>query len=338
MARMLNIAVAGAAGEVGKALIAGLDECALPVASVYALDQVDEEETSLLFRERPLPIETADDFDFRKVDVLLSALPADCARDIIDAALAAGCQVIDASAASRFADDAQLVVAGLGGPAGSDWRLVACPDPSVTMLAPLLQAVELAVGLSRVQVTLLRAASSEGAAGVRELARQTGELLNGRGIEPAVYGQQLAFNLLPCEAGEQAGHSAVEQGFIRELRAVLDQPDLPVDVTAVSVPVFYGHAAVLNVETVDPLPIEAARRLLRATESVELQQADAAAIATPIAMAERAERVHIDRLRPLAEAAHGFQAWVVADNIRHGVVFQMLSILEKLPVSSKKPL
>ena len=341
MSGLWKIAVVGATGEVGKAIVAGLEELQLDLGQVHAVASAASTEETLMLHGRPLLVEDLAGFDFGLVDIALFAVPAEVAEEAVPRALAAGCRVIDHSSAFRFSSAASLLVDGLNLDLVEDGRqLLACADASTATLAPLLAAIDRRAGLSRVQVTLLRAASARGKAGLGELARQTGELLNGRGIEAITYPQQLAFNLLPL-LGEPdaAGLTADEAAIGAELRELLGLADLAVDVTCVSVPVFYGHAACLHVETVEYIDVDEAVGLLAALEGVELQlQTSEQDVPTPVGSADQADRVHVSRVRGVAAPGLGLQAWVLADNVRCGAARQSLGILAKMLGGSKKPL
>ena len=341
MSRLWNIAIVGATGEVGKAIVAGLEEAGLPLGKVHALASAGSTEETLMLKTRPLLVADLAEFDFALVDVAVFAVPAEVAEVYVPKALASGCRVIDHSSAFRFSSNASLVVAGHNiDRLGDDQQLLACADASAAILTPILAAIERRAGLSRVQLTILRAASARGKAGLGELARQTGELLNARGIEATAYPQQLAFNLLPLLGTVDAdGLTADEAAIAAELRELLGQPELAIDVSCISVPVFYGHATTLHVETVEYLDAAEAAGLLAALEGVELQaEADELTIATPVGSAEQGERIHVGRVRGVASPGLGVQAWVLADNVRAGAAVQSLKILEKVMGSSKKSL
>jgi len=341
MSRLWNIAVVGATGEVGKAIVAGLEDAGLPLGKVHALASAGSTEETLLLHGRPLLVQDLAEFDFAVVDVAVFAVPAEVAELAVPRALAAGCRVIDHSSAFRFSSNASLVAAGVNiDTLADDQQLVACADASAATLAPILAAIERRAGLSRVQLTILRAASARGKAGLGELARQTGELLNARGIDATAYPQQLAFNLLPLLGEPDAdGLTADEAAIGAELRELLGQSELAIDVTCVTVPVFYCHAASLHVETLEYLDVGDAAGLLTALEGVELQAAASEQeIATPVGSADQADRIHVSRVRGVASPGLGLQAWVLADNVRYGAACQSLHILATMLGASKKSL
>ena len=81
------------------------------------------------------------------------------------------------------------------------------------------------------------------------------------------------------------------------LRKVLAAPALQVIETAVRVPVFYGHALALQVETRDKLGIDAARALLKKAPGVKLIDArKSGAYPTPVTEAAGKDAVYVGRM------------------------------------------
>lgn len=333
MSQAPNIAIVGATGEVGKAIIAQLEEAELELGILIAVASERSIDETLMFRGRPVLLNEVGDFDFAKVQIAVFAVPAEVAEEYVPQALAAGCVVIDHSTAFRFSPEASLAVAGLNIeslPAGQ--RLFACADATTATVAPLLGALNARAGLSRVQMTVLRAVSAAGQGGIRELAKQTGELLNARGIDSVVFPQQVAFNVLPL-VGEVdvAGRSPAEAAIADELRDLLGRPDLPVDVTCVTVPVFFGHAVSLSVDTEQELGLAEAAHILSEIEGVELQiDMNDQGVATPVTDAAGRDAVYVSRLREATSGPQGLQAWIVADNVRQGAARHSVETVKKV--------
>ena len=78
MNQSFDIAVVGATGLVGEALLMALDERDFPVGTLHALAAADATGQVAAFRERNLRVQPADGFDFASVSLvfLLEPLPA----------------------------------------------------------------------------------------------------------------------------------------------------------------------------------------------------------------------------------------------------------------------
>lgn len=315
MANGVKLAIVGATGEVGRAIVSALEEAALPVAELHVLASEASAEETLLFNGRPLLVGELEAFDFSSVDVAVFAVPSEVAELAVPRARAAGCRVIDHSAAFRLESGVPLVAIGQPVP---DAMLVACPDAVVALLAPVLSAVP---GIRSVQLTVLEPVSVAGRPGVRELAGQTGELLNGRGIEPTVFPAQIAFNTLPVVGKDRAGE------IMDELERLLPV-SFPVSAAAVRVPVFYGLTVAVTVLTEGPVALDALRsRLEKASVAFGNPEEDQGVV-TPVTEASGRDGVYVTGMEPLPAPLDGVQLWVVGDNVRQGAARQSLYILE----------
>ncbi len=314
-----RLAIVGATGEVGRAILSRLEDSDLAFAEVHALASSRSEDETVMFRHRPLIVEPADTFDFSRVGYVVLATPADVSERLAERALASGCRVIDHS--SAFADQSSVPLAGTADAEVAD--LVAVPVPEVALLAPLLSALGGQAGLRAVHVTMLQPVSSYGHAGVKELAGQTGELLNGRGIEPTVFPVQVAFNTLPLVGSER--EVIVTEG----LQQLLGE-HVPLVLSAVVVPVFYCLTAQVTLETDVPLSEGAAIDLLAGLDAVELRNPDAdQQVATPVTDAAGQPKVYVSGLRSLPSPLQGVTFAAVADNVHQGAALQVLGLLEK---------
>lgn len=334
MSQVWNIAVVGATGQVGKAVVSLLEEQEdLSIGRLYALASDRSEEETLLFRSKPVLVGDLAGFDFSQVQIAVFAVPVEVAGREIPRALAAGCRVIDHSPVFRLDRDAALTVAELNLDAlRQDQQLFTCADATSASLAPLLAAINSRAGLSRVHLTVLRAVSAQGEAGIRELARQTGELLNARGIDNTVYPQQVAFNLLPLVGSLGAdAQTDDERAISEELQELLGRPDLAVEVSCVTAPVFYGHGMALFWETEQDLGVAETLQILGSVPNLELEtDSNEQGVATPVTDAAGKDAVYLSRLRVASSTPRGFHAWVVADNVRQGAASHSVQIVKKV--------
>ena len=130
-----------------------------------------------------------------------------------------------------------------------DRRMVAVPHPVSLMLAPLLVALDGALGLAGVSAFVMRPAADFGPPGLEELREQTVHLLRFEATPTEVFERQLAFSVIP-EHLFPSGDTAVGERVAAECRALVGLPDLRLAVSLALVPTFLGHAIALHVELV----------------------------------------------------------------------------------------
>src|SRR5206468_12749281 len=105
--------------------------------------------------------------------------------------------------------------------------------------------------------------------GLEELGKQTAALLNFQPVEPSKFTKQIAFNVIPhIDDFQDNGYTKEEMKMVWETRKILGDPEIQVNPTAVRVPVFYGHAEAVHIETRDKISAAQARALLEKAPGV----------------------------------------------------------------------
>ena len=334
MSKTRDVAVVGMSSLAGESLLDVLDEHEFDFGQVHLLDTEEQAGGRLMLKGQSQRVEVLEDFDFSRVAVAVFA-DAWLASDWADRAVAAGCVVVDACGAFRHKTDIPLVVAELNGQALADpgpRRIIACPDAQVVQTLIALQPLLAEAGLQSLNIATYQSMSTLGKEEVEALALQTGRLLNGQPPEKGAFDKQAAFNLIP-RVGEldEAGNSQLEQHLAEDVRRILNLPQLPVAVTCVMVPVFFGTAQVMQVRTVDALAAGRAAQLLRKAPGVKLLDKPAAGgYPTPVSDATGSDHVWVGRLRQDAFDPASISMWLVSDNLRKGVALNSLAIAQLL--------
>ena len=199
-------------------------------------------------------------------------------------------------------------------------------------MALVLKPIFDAVGLSRINAVSLQSVSGVGRVAVQELAQQSIALFNQKPMDIEVFPKQIAFNLLPLIGGvDDAGISGEEAKIMGELKRVLQNPNIGVNVTAIRVPVFYGHSIALHIETERKLSREAASQMLESAPGVVFFTGDeGTGYPTPLVEAAANDPVFVGRIREDDSHALGLDLWAVADNMRKGGALNMVQIAENL--------
>lgn len=321
--RPLRIALAGATGAVGRAALQALEDLEVDVGELRLLASARSVGQELEFEGEPVRVAETAAGAFRGCDVALLATPREASRRLAAQAREEGCLVVDDSGAFREEPDVPLVVAEVN-PGALDAPpprgIVANPDAVAILLSHLLAPLRAAAGLARVHVTALLSVSGSGHRGVAQLEAEVAALMNGREPEPpAAFPHRIAFNVLPQIGPFDAdGTSAGEAGIVRETRAILGAPALPLRATAVRVPVFYGHSLVVNLRTERPLDPAAAREALRKAPGVKVVDDPAQGVYPMPMLAVNDDALHVGRIRADGTQPNGLDLFAVGDNLRTG--------------------
>ena len=112
--------------------------------------------------------------------------------------------------------------------------------------------------IRRVIAATYQAASGAGAAAMEELRASTAAYLQGAAYQHRVLAHPYAFNLFSHDTGwiPATGYNEEETKVMRELRKIMDEPDLRIGVTCVRVPVLRAHRIALTVEFERPIAPE----------------------------------------------------------------------------------
>tara|TARA_B100000780_G_C21091013_1_gene439692 strand:- start:584 stop:1603 length:1020 start_codon:yes stop_codon:yes gene_type:complete len=330
-----NVAVVGATGAVGEALIEILEKRNFPVAQLFLLASERTAGTKIMFKNKSVMVTDLAEFDFSQVQIALFSAGGSVSAEYAPKAAAAGCVVIDNTSHFRYDDDIPLVVPEVNPERVADYtkrNIIANPNCSTIQMLVALKPIHAAVGIKRISVATYQAVSGAGKSAVNELAKQTAELLNGRDAVAEVFPKQIAFNVLPqIDVIMENGYTKEEMKMVWETQKIFGDKELLVSATCVRVPVFFGHSEAVQIETKSFLDVKDARELLENARGVTVidEHKDGA---YPTAVSESAgqDAVFVGRIRQDISLSNGLNLWVVADNVRKGAALNSVQIAEEL--------
>ena len=326
-----NIAILGATGAVGEALLETLAERQFPVGDIYALARNESAGEHLRFAGKSVMVQDAAEFDWTQAQLAFFAAGVDASAAYIEEATNAGCLVIDLSGLFALEPDVPLVVPEVNPFVLADYRnrnIIAVPDSLTSQLLSALKPLIDEGGLSRIAVTSLMSVSARGKKAVDALAGQSAKLLNGIPVdEEDFFGRQLAFNMLPL-LPDREGSVREERRIIDEVRKILQDDGLMISANCVQSPVFYGHAQMVSFEAMRPLAAEEARDAFARGEEIELSEESE--FPTQVGDATGNARLSIGCVRNDYGMPEQIQFWSVADNVRFGGALMAVKIAEKL--------
>ena len=330
-----DMAIVGATGMVGEAMLSILAERNFPVGKLYLLAGENSAGTRLEFEGTYHKVERLSDFDFSKVQIALFSAGASVSAEYAPKAAETGCVVIDNTSQFRRDADIPLVIPEVNAHAVGDYSLrgiIANPNCSTIQMLVALKPIHDAVKITRINVSTYQAVSGAGKKGVEELASQTANLLNGLEAKTAEFTKQIAFNVIPhIDEFQENGYTKEEMKMVWETQKILEDDEILVNPTAVRVPVFFGHSEALHIETREPITADMARELLSTAPGVSLiDERKDGAYPTPVTDAANKDNVFVGRVREDVSYFNGLNLWVVADNVRKGAALNTVQIAEIL--------
>ncbi|MGR5078488.1 aspartate-semialdehyde dehydrogenase [Photobacterium swingsii] len=332
MSQEFDIAVLGATGAVGQAMVEVLEERNFPVRNLYLLASERGAGQTLRFKNKSVRVTNVEDFDWSQVHIALFSAGAEASDRWAPIAADEGVIVIDNTSRFRYDYDVPLVVPEVNPDAIAEYRnrnIIANPNCSTIQMLVALKPIHDAYGIERINVSTYQSVSGSGKKGVDELAGQTAKLLNGLPAENSVYDKQIAFNCLPhIDNFMDNGYTKEEMKMVWETQKIFADDTIRVNPTCVRVPVFYGHAEAVHVETRQEVHLEEALQLLENAEGIELFPGND--YPTQVSDATGKDHVMVARVREDISHSHGLNMWVVADNVRKGAATNSVQIAERL--------
>jgi aspartate-semialdehyde dehydrogenase len=335
MSQMIDVAVVGATGAVGEAMIEILEQREFPVGHLYALASERSAGKTLRFRGKSITVSNLADFDFSKVAIALFSAGGSVSKEHAPRASASGCVVIDNTSHFRREASIPLVVPEVNPEAIAGYQstgIIANPNCSTIQMLVALKPIYDAAGISRINVATYQAVSGTGKSAIEELAGQTARLLNGQPAETKVYPKQIAFNALPhIDTFEENGYTREEMKMVWETQKILQDPNITVNPTCVRVPVFFGHSEAVHIETKTKITADETREILAAAPGVTLVDGtEDGAYPTAVTDGAGSNAVFVGRIREDISHPTGLNLWVVADNLRKGAALNSIQIAELL--------
>ncbi|MCB1671895.1 MAG: aspartate-semialdehyde dehydrogenase [Pseudomonadales bacterium] len=335
MMKKFNVAVVGATGAVGEAMLSILEQRKFPVEQLFPLASERSAGSTVMFKGRPVKVQDLAEFDFSQCQIGLFSAGGSVSAEFAPKAGEAGCVVIDNTSHFRYDDDIPLVVPEVNPERIADYtnrNIIANPNCSTIQMLLALKPIHDAARIKRISVATYQAVSGTGKAAIEELARQTADLLNGRSVTCEVYPKQIAFNALPhIDVFQDNGYTKEEMKMCWETRKIFGDDSIKVSATCVRVPVFYGHSEAVQIETEKFLSDQEARRLLKAMPGVVvMDERKDGGYPTAVTESVGQDAVFVGRIRQDISMENGLNLWVVSDNVRKGAALNSVQIAELL--------
>ena len=303
------IALSHASGMAAEAIMEKLPESGITQDSLVLLDHEANVGKRLPFAGGYLGTQDQLQFDLSNCALLLMP-EADVEMEA--AALNQGCLLLSHAIVN---DSPALFFAGDGAQPeiGYTQTSLRLAGAELSCLLPALLELNRIEPIEHINITLLRSAEFHGKAGVEELASQTVNLLNTKAVEPSVYAQQIAFNLLPETADP----------FIEaDIRHFLGNNSYSVGLQTVNVPIFHGLAAAVQLSFASDINLGDCKSRLAALTEVTVKKG----LSSPISDCNQSFSCTISRLEQVSNEPSSLQFWMITDPMRYGLANNYVNV------------
>ena len=332
--KVYNVAIAGATGAVGGAMLDVLARRNFPIKELRLLASERSVGKTLSFQGQEIPVKLLSKDAFEGIDIALFSAGGDRSLEFGPAAAAAGAIVVDNSSAFRMDPEIPLVVPEVNPHAIAQYTnrgIIANPNCSTIQMLVALKPIYDKVGIRRIVVSTYQAVSGTGAKAIVELQNQVLAYAAGKPMEAKVYPHQIAFNCLPqIDSFLDNGYTKEEMKMVNETRKIFEDQKIGITATAVRVPVYYGHSESINIETSEKISASEVKKILATAPGVRLVDEPSKGI-YPLATdcAGNFETL-VGRIREDESIPNGINLWVVSDNILKGAALNAVQIAELL--------
>lgn len=328
-----RVAVLGATGAVGQEMLETLERRDFPVDELLPLASERSAGGTVPFRGEDVTIRLAEPDAFRDVDIVLSSAGGGVSKELLPHAAEHGAVSIDNTSAYRMDPEVPLVVPEVNPDRIRDYttkRIIANPNCSTIQMVVALKPLHDAATVRTVIVSTYQAVSGAGHKAMDELFEETRAIYNQQEFAREVFPKQIAFNVLPQIDVFLEGGETKEEWKMRVETPKIMEAEIDVHATCVRVPVFYGHAEAVWVETERPLSPGEAREVFERDPEIKVIDDTAAGDYPTPAETAATDPVYVGRIRPHPTNERMLAMWVVSDNIRKGAALNAVQIAERL--------
>jgi aspartate-semialdehyde dehydrogenase len=332
MNKKYKVAVIGATGNVGQAILSVLHERNFPIETIDVLASMDSHGKEVSFGdEKILNIKNIETYDnYKNIDIAFFAAGSFVSEQYVKKFSDAGAIVIDNSSLYRMNEDVPLVIPEVNAYALANHKnIIANPNCSTIQLLMILKPLHDQAEIKRVIVSTYQSVSGAGREAMDELYSQTKSTFLFTKSAPNKFPKQIAFNIIP-QIGDfvEDGNTQEELKIIQETKKILDT-NIEVAATCVRVPVFVGHSEAVNIEFKKPISEKQAIQILKNAPGVQLSGNNSSSYMTPIECAGE-DDVFVSRIRKDCSAENALSLWIVADNMKKGAALNAVQIAEYL--------
>ena len=327
-----KIAVVGATGAVGRVFLELLEKNFSGTKDLYLLASRKSEGKLISCGDQQFEVQNLSTFDISSVDIAIFSAGAEISGEFAPKALSQGCTVIDNSSKFRRQEDIPLIIPEVNGDILkqiNDPIIISNPNCSTAQLLVALKPIHDLFEITRVDVVTFQAVSGSGQNAINELLNQTKKSLNNENTENEVYGDQIAFNVIPAGNLEGNNYTDEEMKISYETKKILDEK-INVSATSVRVPVIHGHSIAAHVKTNKKIDLPNLNIAFETQTGLDKYSEKDFLSPNPLEHAEGKDPVSVGRIRADLWEDDRVNLWIVADNLRKGAALNSLQIMEKI--------
>ena len=336
MNSLINLALIGASGVVGKKIISLLENKNVEINNFYPLGSTSVGD-EIVFNNNEYKIEDLTNFDYSKVNLAIFSAGSKVAQEHAKDFVNAGVYVIDLSSKFRYEKDIPLIIPEIN---GNEINLldapsiISNPNCSTSQLLMAIAPIHKEYEIDILNIATYQAVSGTGKQAVQELKNQ----IKDESVNQEVYPKKIAFNVIPqCDIFLENDFTKEEMKLVWETKKILDN-NIEVQATCARVPVINGHSEAVFFRTKKETSREQIIELLNNSSGIKvIDNPESQEYPTPLENANDTEEVFVGRIRSQTiNNENWISMWIVADNVYgKGAALNTVQILETLLENNK---
>ena len=336
MNSLINLALIGASGVVGKKIISLLENKNVEINNFYPLGSTSVGD-EIVFNNNKYKIEDLTNFDYSKVNLAIFSAGSKVAEEHAKDFVNAGVYVIDLSSKFRYEKDIPLIIPEIN---GNEINLldapsiISNPNCSTSQLLMAIAPIHKEYEIDILNIATYQAVSGTGKQAVQELKNQ----IKDESVNQEVYPKKIAFNVIPqCDIFLENDFTKEEMKLVWETKKILDN-NIEVQATCARVPVINGHSEAVFFRTKKETSREEIIELLNNSSGIKvIDNPESQEYPTPLENANDTEEVFVGRIRSQTiNNENWISMWIVADNVYgKGAALNTVQILETLLENNK---
>ena len=336
MNSLINLALIGASGVVGKKIISLLENKDIEINNFYPLGSTSVGD-EIVFNNNEYKIEDLTNFDYSKVNLAIFSAGSKVAEEHAKDFVNAGVYVIDLSSKFRYEKDIPLIIPEINGDEINLLNapsIISNPNCSTSQLLMAIAPIHKEYEIDILNIATYQAVSGTGKQAVQELKNQ----IKDESVNQEVYPKKIAFNVIPqCDIFLENDFTKEEMKLVWETKKILDN-NIEVQATCARVPVINGHSEAVFFRTKKETSREEIIELLNNSSGIKvIDNPESQEYPTPLENANDTEEVFVGRIRSQTiNNENWISMWIVADNVYgKGAALNTVQILETLLENNK---
>ncbi len=317
---MVNIAVIGATGLVGRTFLKLIEERNFPFKDLCLIASPESKNTILTVNRKEYRTVQFDEKLFDDIDIAFFSAGSDNNSKFVPLAASKGTVCIDNSSAFRMDGNIPLIVPEVNIHSLSKYdKIISNPNCSTIQLVIVLNAIRDIYSIKRINVVSFQAISGAGKKMLKILEKQR------NGID--TFNEPMFFNNIIQHIGkmDSFGYCDEELKIINETRKILNTNEFDISATTMRVPVENVHTEAVTIEFNNKVEVEKIKQVLKKhKKSIKLVEE------TNNIKVFNNNDVYISRLRYDKFNNKIIHMIITADNLRIGAALNGIKIAEAL--------